>query len=147
MSELRANDFSTAVIRNLNDIKYSVKPEGTFELFVFGHFFDSPSEQTDKSAGDPISLKVRKGKIPESFLAQIPTSPPYISIFNIDRSPTLGSKSTAEISGYSYIDATSFNLTIADDFSLSDGNSVCLRFNPTKLLISFQREVPPPLWI
>ena len=130
MSELRSNDFSKTVVADLNDLTYSVSPSGSFDIFAFGHYFESPTEQTDKSKDDFISLKVKKGEIPQAFLAQIPTSSPFISIFNIDRAPALGTKSAAAISGYTYADAKSFGLKLEDDFSISDGNSVCFAVQP-----------------
>jgi outer membrane protein assembly factor BamB len=128
LSELTATGFSSSSITALNTTTYKLPPEGEFILNVFGPWFDSTAYQ-DRSAGQPLNLKVFKGNLPPGFT--IPAGPPYVSVVNFDYvGATIPASASAEVTDYSYTDATHFSLTVRDDFVANNNERICLAVHP-----------------
>ncbi len=123
LSELRNEEFATSVIDALNNLIYTVSAGETFTLNVFGPWFDSSAFQ-DITTGDNLLLTVVKGEIPEDY--SIPSSPPYVSIVNLDYVTTLTAQGSAEIQGYTPTSPTTLELTLVDNFLANQGERVCL---------------------
>jgi hypothetical protein len=131
MSELRSRLFSKDSVDDLNDVTYEVDQAGSFTLEALAHQFRSLTDQV-KSPGETLSLRKDKGEIFSNFLAEVPTESPYLSIVNLDSMTAFGSATynTAEVSAAAFVDSSSFDLTVADDFSVSRNNYVAFAVAP-----------------
>jgi outer membrane protein assembly factor BamB len=131
LSQLRNEEFATGVIDDLNNLTYTVSPEETFTLNVFGPWFDSASDQTFIAGGN-MTLNVPVGKLPQEF-----TMPANIWAVNLDyigdqwgRPSETTMRDT--ITGFTRIDDTTLTITVSNDFTVADGERVCLAVQPTQ---------------
>lgn len=130
LSELRNSEFATSVIDTLNTTTYTLNPDETFTLNIFGPWFDSDSDQTFSSGGD-LTLRVPEGKFPQEYI--IPTNIwavnlDYIGDVN-DRPSTTTMRD--KIGGFSRIDDTTLTINVTSDFIVNMGERVCLAVEPT----------------
>jgi outer membrane protein assembly factor BamB len=129
LSQLRNEEFATGVIDDLNNLTYTVSPEETFTLNVFGPWFDSASDQTFIAGGN-MTLNVPVGKLPQEF-----TMPANIWAVNLDY---IGSERPSEttmrdtITAFTRVDDTTLTITVSNDITVSDGERVCLAVQPTQ---------------
>ena len=79
LSELRNTNDWTDRIAELNATTFTVSPEETFTLNIFGPWFQSGSYQA-KNTGDDLTLAVPEGELPEAYT--VDTSSPYLSVIN-----------------------------------------------------------------
>ena len=121
VSQLRDKDFASKAIDDLNNTTFKLPPLGEFKINVFGPCsFESLTDQSLSGSGI-LNLKVTKGKIPSGFLSQIPTDVPLIRLVNLDyinpanplRPPETG---IAQVSGFTPVSGTTFQLSLDDDF-------------------------------
>jgi outer membrane protein assembly factor BamB len=127
LSELTRTSFSSGSISTLNTTTYSL-PNGQFLLNVFGPWFDSTAYQ-ERLAGQSLNLSLPRGKLPGGFT--IPAVAPYVSVVNFDYAgASIPASGSAEVTVYSYTDATHFSLTVGDDFVANNNERICLAVHP-----------------
>jgi outer membrane protein assembly factor BamB len=130
LSELTRTSFSSSTVTTLNTTTYSLPLNGQFLLNVFGPWFDRTAPAPVLSAGDPLNLRVPRGKLPSGFA--IPAVAPHVSVVNLEYTggSISASGSSAEVTGYNYTDPTHFSLTVGDDFVANLPERIRLAVHP-----------------
>jgi hypothetical protein len=130
ISELRRADFEEDIIIDpLNTLTYTVSGAGSFDINIFGPWFNS-----NASVDSPpdISLSTHLGELPEDFTASAVTG---VWVVNYDYVAGLGPDITTmrdKASSYTRVDATNLTIDITGDFVVDEGERVCLAVEPTQ---------------
>jgi outer membrane protein assembly factor BamB len=129
LSELRNSGFATATIDHLNSTTYTLGAGETFELNVFGPWFDSTSNQSFSSGGYLI-LHVPRGKLPQDF--NIPAGLWVVNFDHIGENPSY-TTSRDLIEDFTKIDDpddATLSIHLNWDFIAATGERVCLAVQP-----------------